>query len=302
MPHPLALAALAGLVSSVLFLALSSGVPGVVLLAYFVQLPIMFTGLVLGPAGSALAAVSAILVNGLLAGLFATALYAVVQAAPALLLVRQALLSRAVAGKVEWFPPGLLLAQLTLLAVAAIAVAFVLFSGQAGGLEGVIEGFLASALAELGTIPEGSSLPAEARGIAFLLPGLIASSWLMMTAVNAILAQRLAVRAGWNRRPSPDLARLELPWWLWPVLGAAALLSLLGGAAGFLGRSAMIVLAVPYFFLGLAVLHSLARRLSHRRLALFALYTCIVVLGWPGLMVVLLGFVEDWANLRRRLT
>ena len=53
----------------------------------------------------------------------------------------------------------------------------------------------------------------------FLFPGLMATSWLVMVVLNAVLAQALAVRLGWNRRPSPDLTRLELPSWLWPAIG-----------------------------------------------------------------------------------
>ena len=302
MPHPLVLAALAGLASAGLFLSLVSGVPGVLLFAYFVQLPIIFIGLTLGLTGSVVAALGAVLVNSLIAGLLATLIYAALQAAPALFVVRQALLSRTDAGgQVEWFPPGLLLGQLTLAAVAAVVLAYAFYLNEPGGLQGAVESFLAVALSEFGAIPEATELPPEARGLAFVFPGIMATSWLVMVVLNGVLAQALAVRTGWQRRPSPDLAGLELPWWLWPILGVAALFSLFGGGAGFLGGSLLMVLAVPYFFLGLAVVHSLARRWSHRRIALFVLYACIVLFGWPGLVVVLLGFVEDWAHLRRRL-
>lgn len=302
MPHPLVLAALAGLASAGLFLLLVSGVPGVLLFAYFVQLPVIFSGLTLGLTGSVVAALSAVLVNSLIAGLLASLIYAVLQAGPALFLVRQALLSRTGDdGQVEWFPPGLLLAQLTLLAVLAVVLAYGFYLGEPGGLQGAVESFLAVALSEFGAIPSATELPPEVQGLAFLFPGVMATSWLVMVVLNGVLAQALAVRSGWQRRPTPDLAGLELPWWLWPILGLAALFSLFGGGLGFLGGSLLMIMAVPYFFLGLAVVHSLARQWSHRRVALFVLYACIVLFGWPGLVVVLLGFVEDWAHLRRRL-
>jgi predicted branched-subunit amino acid permease len=63
----------------------------------------------------------------------------------------------------------------------------------------------------------------------------------------------------------------------------------------------LIVFAVPYVFLGLAVIHTLVRRWSHPSWLLAALYAALVLLGWPILAVLLLGFVEDWAHLRRRL-
>jgi hypothetical protein len=300
MPHPIALAVLAGLASSALFLSVLTGFPGVVLLAYFVQLPLLLVGLTLGLTGSVIAAASGLLVNGLIAG-FATALvYALVQIVPTLVVVRQALLSRRDGGQIEWFPPGLLLAQLTTLAAGAILIAFVLFLNEPGGLEGAIEAFVTSALQEFGALPEG--VAPEFGGWIFVFPGLMATSWLVMIVVNAVLAQALAVKIGWNRRPSPDIIALELPWWLWPAIGLAVFLSLLGETGfGFLGRSLLMVLVVPYVFLGLAVLHALARKWAYPGLALAALYGSIVVLGWPLLVVLLLGLVEDWAGLRRRL-
>jgi hypothetical protein len=133
-----------------------------------------------------------------------------------------------------------------------------------------------------------------------MIPAAIASSWLIMTALNATLAQAMAVRMGWNRRPSPRFPELDLPLWLWPLVGVAAVLAILGGEGlGVLGRVLLIVLVTPFAFLGLAVIHKFANRWSHRRLGLAAIYAGIVVFNWPILAVVALGLVEDWAHLRR---
>jgi hypothetical protein len=285
-----------------LFLCLLTGVPGMVLFAYFVQLPLMFAGLAMGLTASMVAVASALLINGMIAGAVAAAIYAVVQAVPALIVVRQALLSRQDDGKVEWYPPGLLLAQLTCVAGLGIGLAFLFLLDHPGGLQGAIEAFLTSALVELGAIEVQAVPPPELGAWMFLFPGLMATSWLVMIVLNAVLAQALATRFGWNRRPSPDLTKLELPTWLWPALGAAGLVALLGDHGwGFLGRSLLIVFVVPYVFLGLAVIHTLVRRWSHPSWLLAAIYVALVLLGWPVLAVLLLGFVEDWAHLRRRL-
>jgi hypothetical protein len=302
MPQILGLAVLAGVVSSALFLCLLTGVPGMVLFAYFVQLPLMLAGLAMGLTASMVAVASAFLINGLIAGAVATLIYGVIQALPALIVVRQALLARQDGGNVEWYPPGLLLAQLTCVAGLGIGLAFLLLLDHPGGLQGAIEAFLASALVEMGALEAEAVSSSELGPWIFLFPGLMATSWLVMVVLNAVLAQALAVRLGWNRRPSPDLTRLELPSWLWPALGAAGLVALLGEHGwGFLGRSLLIVFVVPYVFLGLAVIHTLVRRWSHPSWLLAALYAALVLLGWPILAVLLLGFVEDWAHLRRRL-
>jgi hypothetical protein len=173
--------------------------------------------------------------------------------------------------------------------------------GHPGGLAGVLAAFLGSALDGLGATEIAVSAGPELERWMFLFPGLMAASWLVMVALNAVLAQALAVRLGVNRRPTPNLSALELPGWLWPAIGTAALLALLGdGGLGFLGRALLIVLTIPYVFLGLAVVHAFARRVTHRRLALGLFYGAMMLLGWPILAVLLLGFVEDWAHVRQR--
>lgn len=303
MSHAVALAVLAGLISGGLFLSLLTGAPSLLLLAYFVQMPLLFAGLSMGLVGSVIAATSGILVNGLLAGLLAGLLYAVVQALPAVVVVRQALLARQDSdGTVEWYPPGLILAQLAVLGAVGIVVAFVLLFDQPGGLEGVIEGFVGTLLVEVGAVDAEIDAAGVFGGWISLFPGLMATSWLLMAVLNAMIAQALAVRFGWNRRPSPDIVTLQLPWWLWPALGGAAVLALLGGGMGFLGQAMLVVLVMPYGFVGLAVMHTLARRTPRPGLALFAIYGVILLFGWRSLLaVLLLGFVEDRAHLRRYL-
>lgn len=304
MPNAPALAVLAGLASVALYLALLSGLPIMVLLAYFVQLPLLFVGLTIGLAGSVIAAASGVLACGLIAGAVAALIYTVVQAVPALFVVRQTLLSRATDdGRVEWYPPGLLISQLAVVAAAGIAVAFLVMSAEPGGFQGALERFLQSALAELGAVEVETDTSPEMADWMFVIPGLMAASWLIMVTLNCMLAQAAAVRLGWNRRPSPAFDAIELPRWLLPCVGVTVLLSMLGdGDLGFLGRATLIALTVPYGFLGLALIHVAVRRWPHPGLALIVIYGSILVFGWPIMVVVLLGFAEDFAELRRRLT
>ena len=303
MSQALALAVLAGIISGALGLAPISGSIALVLVSYFVLLPMMVSGLTMGLVAAGVSAFSAIVLNGVIAGFLPAVVFAVAFALPALLVVRQALLSRPDGtGDLVWYPPGLILAQLTVVAVSLLVLAFFAAMGQPEGLVGIIETVLVDAIRQLSeaagqTAPD----PEMVRSGAVFVPALVACSWLVMAAVNGALAQAIAVRSGWNRRPSPKLADLELPAWLWPLIGGALLLSLLGSTGiGLLGRSALIVLIVPYGFLGLAVIHKFANRWSYRQFGLAAVYAGIIVFNWPILAVVLLGLVEDWAHLRRR--
>ena len=76
-------------------------------------------------------------------------MFAAINVAPVILLVRQALLARtATAGAIEWYPPGLLAAWLTGLGLTAIAAAFLLFGGP-DSLQSAIREMLAPALDRL---------------------------------------------------------------------------------------------------------------------------------------------------------
>ncbi len=301
MSQALALAVLAGIVSGGLGLAPLSGSFGLVLLSYFVEFPVMLVGLTMGLAAALIAVAAAMVLSGLLAGFVPSLIYAVAFALPALLVVRQALLSRQDPSGLVWYPPGHVLAQLTVLSVIGLGFAFLALMGQPGGLIGVIEKVLVDAAGLLSEaagqpVPE----PALLRSSAVLVPAIVASSWLIMAVVNAVAAQAIAKQTGWNRRPSPTLRDLELPFWLWPLIAGAAVLSLFGSTGiGLFGRSALLVLIVPFGFLGLAVIHKFADRWSYRQVGLAAIYVGIMLFGWPILVVIALGLVEDWAHLRR---
>jgi len=302
MSQALALAVLAGIISGALALAPLTGSLALVLISYFVQLPMMLAGLTMGLAAAIVAALAAIVLSGLMAGIYTALIFAVAFALPALLVVRQALLSQQdqEAGLI-WYPPGEILAQLTVMVVLALAAAFFAFSGQPGGLLGFIETMLAEAIEQLTSATEQPPMdPETLRSRALFVPAVVACSWLIMAVVNGVVAQMIAVKSGWNRRPTPKLAELSLPFWLWPLMGIAVVLAMFGSTGlGLLGRSALIVLIVPFGFLGLAVIHKFANRWSYRQLGLAAVYVGIIVFNWPILAVVALGLVEDWAHLRR---
>ena len=127
-----------------------------------------------------------------------------------------------------------------------------------------------------------------------------ATSWMMMTASNGSLAQGLLARFGASWRPSPDLAALGLPMWIPVLLAFAAGATLFGGIARFIGVNVLIVLAVPFCLAGLAVLHTVARRFPRPAVTLTVFYLLAGVLGWPLLLIALLGLLDSPLGLRRR--
>ena len=295
-----AVAAACGAVGGCLYLTVTLGTPGALILVYLTQLPLFLAGLWLGAGAAALAGLTGSLVLLAASDLLGAALFAAVNAAPVVLLVRQALLARRRGdGSIAWYPPGLLTAWLTAIALAGIAGALLLFGG-AGGLQSALQGLVSDVLGRLARRPI-ESREQVAAALALVIPGIVAASWMMMAAVNAVLAQGVLARFGANWRPTPDLAALGLPLWLPAALGLAAAATVFGGTPRFVGINTMIALSVPFCLAGLAVLHMAARRLTHPAMALVGFYTLAGLFGWPLLAVAVLGLLETWLGLRRRL-
>jgi hypothetical protein len=282
------------------YLAVATGAPGAMLLVYLTQLPLFVAGLWLGAGAAALAGLTGCVMLLVADDALAAATFAAFNACPVALLVRQALLARRRAdGTLSWYPPGQSTAWLTAIALVGIASAIVLLGGTAE-LRAAISGVIAEVIARISTVPQGDRTDI-ADTLAMIVPGVVAVSWMIAAIGNAVLAQGLLARFGANWRPSPDLARLSLPLWIPIALGVAAAATMLGGSLRFIGVNAMIALIVPFGLAGLAVLHVAARRLAQPTIALVFFYTVAALFGWPFLGVAVLGLLESWLGLRRRL-
>ena len=291
-----------GVISALLYALVTRGSLGGVLLAYFCQLPLFVIGLSLGTTASviagAVAAAGVIAVSGVL-GAF---VFILVNAAPVVFLVWQGLLSRRDEnGNTEWYPPGLLAVGATLYGLGLLVVAWLWLSVSTGGIEESIRAYLGEVTS---TILQGQ--PAEMQqalidNVVPILPGTVALSWLVMLVINGVLGQGLVARFERNLRPSPDFAMLELPNWL-TVLGAALLIGaiLLPGTLGYFTKSAAFILALPFFLVGLSVIHVAARRISAGTLLLVLFYLLMLLFGWPAVFVAFFGLIEQRAGFRQK--
>lgn len=301
------IALVGGVASAFLFVALLTGSPAAMLFVYMVPLPLFLVGLSQGLAAAAIAAVSATAVTGAVGGLSLAMIFAVVIALPILFVVRQALLSRpGPDGKTEWYPPGLLLGWLTGLAAAALAFIVLIQWGGGGDLPDAIRARFQEGLAQFQGNPDMDEVAARLESwvdvLANFLPAILASVWLVVMSLNAIVAQGALARGNHAKRPSPRLSAVEAPSWVMYAL-AASLLAWVTGLDGleFLGRNLTPVLAVPFFFVGLAVVHSFARRFPGRALILAAFYMILILLGFLAMLpVTAIGFAETWTQFRRR--
>lgn len=294
----------AGLVSALMLTVLLAQAPFGVLLVYFAPLPLYYVGLVYGLPSAAIAGVIGSLV--LAADSWAAAAaYVFTFALPAVAVVRWALMSRQVPAveaeeALEWYPVGNLVMGLTGLAAALFGGA--LLVGWASGLDleaelqTTVGGLMRDVLPRLreGGESEFADLLVKA------LPSLAAASWIGLMAINGAIAQGLARKFKQNLRPSPALAEIRLPQWLAAAFIVALALALAPMTQHFVTATLAAILAMPFLFQGLGVVHWLAGYAPSRRYMLIGFYVLLIAARVLVFIIFILGVIEQWAELRRR--
>lgn len=216
-----------------------------------------------------------------------------------------------------WLPVGLSAAVLRvtvaqgwmLAAVGAqVALVLALLHLLAGDLAAWWQAWLA-ALQD--SLPEGAGVrlgEEERARVAALMTGIVAAAMVTSLAATVLLArwwQALLYNPGGFRQ---EFYRLRLPGgllYVTGVIGAAAVVRALGGAAPGLAAELLLVATVLYMFQGLAVIHSRAR--SHRLSTawLIVLYALLALV--PQYMILLLGMLgaadamADFRGARRNI-
>jgi hypothetical protein len=204
------LALLAGLAGA-LPLLVTLVVPGGIFFVLLAPLPLFLAGLSLGTGAAVIAGATAGAIVGLLGGPVSAAGYLMTLGIPVAVLVRQARLSRPTRdGGTEWYPPGMLVVWLTGIGVALLAFSTVMLSGG-DGLQATMETEITRTLAlVLPDLPQ-EEIAQAAGATAPLALGIGLNTWLVLIAVNGVLAQGVLERYGRAARPAPDIADLALP-------------------------------------------------------------------------------------------
>ena len=301
----LLLAVSAGALSAFASLAVISGAPFGMLFVYVAPLPLMVSGLSLGIPAATVASGGGILMVAIAGGTVAAGIYAVLHAMPSWLLVRQALISRTDEnGTRHWFPEGNIIASLSALALAILAGAgFVFLQDQESvlGIQATVSKSLDHGLGILAPALSASERADAVQMLAAYLPGTVGSSWVAMLLINALMAQNILIRMQKNLRPATDLSLLTLPdWTSWALILAAGAALLGGGDVEYIAQNGAMIMAVPFFFLGLGVVHFMAARTTFPGTALVTVYVAMLFSRWALLSVAALGVMEQWVGIRRR--
>lgn len=208
-------------------------------------------------------------------------------------------------GQNEWYPPGRLLAGVSLYGGALPVLVLPLIGGSYDVLREPMASFLRSVSvrtsADLGVKPlDEQHINALAEYFTAVLPGVLAAYWLAIFTLNLYLAGRIARASGRLGRDWPDLAALAYPAGF-PFLVAAALAaSFAPGAIGVVGTSFSGALLLAYLLAGLAVMHFIAR--GRAPWLLWIVYAGLLLFGpYAAVALMLGGMLEPVVKLRQRL-
>lgn len=298
----------AGLLSALLFASILTGSLVAIILQIFSQLPLQTVSLTFGPRTSLVAAFAAVTALLLVSGLPGQTLsYALNLAAPALIASYLAGLKNTDLpddNLTAWYPIGRIL---TIVAAAAVII-FIFLSLYFGfSPDNAVAAIEAQTLNMFDpALESGQITPETIRQLAVffvsLFPFVAAAGLVVMTTVNLVLAIRIARRYGTFKRPPTSIQLLDIPRIVHLVALAAVVIIWTSGAphpfiTAIAGGASTLVI-----FSGFAALHALTSRLASRRIILFATYGSIILFTFPLLLILILGWIDGFLNLRGRVS
>ncbi len=309
-----------GLVSALLFLSVVAGNLLSLLLIYLAPLPLVIASLGWGPAIGLAAALTGTVFLGTIMGPVASVMFFLLYAGPPVLFARLMLMARTEEdGTVSHYPAGYLLAWIGAIAIGLVAFAHYVLASAQGGLPSVIEEVLPSMMPDAEALVQqlrdaGLEMTREEffRQVGLYAPAITAVLWYAIVVINLTLGQMIVRQSGLARRPALNWARTELPFSLAPALAVALLLAQTGGDSGFIGFTASIILAVPYFLMGLISIHVTTRIRAALSPApemngalrfaglVFLYFMLLVEQQVTGVLITCIGILDQWFGLRQR--
>jgi hypothetical protein len=309
----------AGACSALLFASVLSGSMLSVALFYLAPLPILIAALGWSHWAALAAAVLAALGLAVVADPYVFPAFLISVGLPAWWLGYLALLARPVgpAGELEWYPAGRLVVWTAVLGAVVVGalgtIALMAMPAQPGAIGTGINEILRVAFQQMlrkqmhiaagePLIVPGVDDPERLIDLlVMMLPPAAAVITTLTALLNLWLAARIVRVSGRLARPWPDLTAMRFPLTTPIVLAVALGASFLPDVAGLAAALPAASLLFAYAALGFAVLHGITRHLQSRAILLTGVYTAVAILGWPVLLMTLLGLIDTALDLRGRL-
>lgn len=282
----------AGIAAGLLFASLATGSITAILLFYIAPLPVFIATLGWRHVAGLIAAACATATVTIVSGAFFLAVPVISFAA--WWLGYLALLARPAAhpeGEVEWYPVGRLVLWAAIMGTLVVFAAVPNFGTDQQTVQAGLRRSYDRILRD----------PSLVDLLVIAAPPAAAAVTSLLNVLNLWLAARIVRISGRLARPWSSLSALALPPQAWGLLvialGGSFLPDLFGILCGVWAASLIIVFAI----LGVAVLHWTTQGMGLRTLLLASVYASAAVLGWPVLLIALLGLAENMFNIRARI-
>ena len=213
------------------------------------------------------------------------------------------------ADNVEWYPVGRLVVWAAFLATAVVTATLLNIGLDAESIRNGLRRSLEQVLRLQMHLPADAPLDlpgvSEPRRLldvfAIMFPTATAVFTTIITLINLWLAARVVKISGRLKRPWPDLAAISFPPAIAAVLAAAIAAGFLPNLIGLIAGVLSATLLTAYAALGFAVLHKITGGMLGRGFVLAAAYAAVGVLGWPVLVMTLLGLADTLLDVRGRV-
>ncbi len=229
---------------------------------------------------------------------------------PAYTLAYLALLARpgAKPGEFEWYPAERLVLWAALIAAGITTLAIPAFGLDLDSYRAALKTGFERVLRAQSGVPAGQPLRLPGGGdpgrvldfLALVIPPMAAILSMLTSLLNLWLAGRIARLSGRLTRPWPDLSAMHFPpsslALLLATVAGSFLPDLLGLAAGLLAATLFTAFAI----LGFAVIHGVTRLFPGRTIILTAVWAAVLVIGWPALLVIVIGLADPLVDFRAR--
>jgi hypothetical protein len=304
----------AGAAAALMFAALASGSALAVGLFYLAPLPVLLAAMAWTHVAGFAAAGIAALALGVVLGRWFIFAHLVAIGLPASLLGYLALLARpapkpSAPDALEWYPVGRLVLASAIVAALSICLVIPAFgldfesyrAAFKAALERVLRLQTATPAGQPVRLPNGADPSRLFDFLVVALPPLAAVLMMVTSLANLWFAGRIARASGRLRRPWPDVTAMTYPSMTPIALLVAVAVSLLSGLISLIATIFAATLLIAYALMGFAVLHGITRGLTARPFLLGAAWISVLVIGWPLVLLAILGLADGLLDLRGRV-
>jgi len=298
----------AGAASALLFASLATGSAFAITLFYLAPLPIMLAGIGWSHYAALIGAITAAGGLGFGADVWFSLAHLVSIGLPAYILSYLAMLARhsANGADLEWYPVGRIVLASAVIATITTSLTIPAFGldieTYRTSLKEVFERILRAQLSipadQPFKLPSGIDGGKTLEMLASIVPPTAAALSMATSLTNLWLSARIARVSGLLKRPWPDLSALNFPGATPIIVLMAIAISFLGNIVGLVASVLAACLLMAYAILGFAVLHAITRALAARGLIIGTAWLMVIVLGWPIVVVALIGLADGLLDLR----